>query len=465
MASTPVHGAAAEPADSSTVGEIFWLPLPVEEIETPDELDDAGVGSAGFAARATVRDGVVRMRRFAATREGRSLHTGVSFLGGVAEREAFTIAVRAPQSRLDVILGRVAVRAAGMPIAEAVGFSRRASRVPVASAAIPALEAPGGESTPSVVGFGLRREPAPGNFHPGGWMFLGRRSDDQAPIGAIGLGAHPGWGSWSVAFGARPGVTASSVGMELRSGPSNLATEVVVARGATTALVSVESGGEAIRIRGRWRFRSADPRPAACELTADAGSRRLRGRIRVSEGLSGAIGTIGRVEFEGRVAPFGAEPLLFRAGWTRTEGFSTEEGATLRRERYGVVDATVARSEGRRLAILATRRRRDLGGMERDGSSVGARLDMTWRRRGSLQLFIEATRVDASGGSAWENGLYAGGSTALRTRTRPGVGASARGAVGVGRWRAGGILEGREDALGRRATAATIWIQRVLQRG
>ncbi|HYR68428.1 MAG TPA: hypothetical protein VER77_00975, partial [Candidatus Dormibacteraeota bacterium] len=113
------------------------------------------------------------------------------------------------------------------------------------------------------------------------------------------------------------------------------------------------------------------------------------------------------------------------------------------------------------LSLLATRRERETAEGVRLGTSLGGRVDLTWRRRGRLEVFVEAARADR-GGAAWGSGLFAGGSTALRSRTRSGVAASARGALRLGRWQLGGLVEGREDERGRQASAATIWIQRAM---
>jgi hypothetical protein len=168
------------------------------------------------------------------------------------------------------------------------------------------------------------------------------------------------------------------------------------------------------------------------------------------------------MELECRLAARGMGPITLRAGRSRTDGFSAASGATVRTERYAVLDASIARSAGRGLSLLATRRERESAEGVRLGSSLGGRIDLVWRRRGRLEVFVEAARADIAGGAAWGSGLFAGGSTALRSRTRPGVAASARGALRLGRWQLGGLVEGREDERGRRASAATIWIQRAM---
>jgi hypothetical protein len=159
----------------------------------------------------------------------------------------------------------------------------------------------------------------------------------------------------------------------------------------------------------------------------------------------------------------GAGPVSIRVGRSKTEGFSSAEGATLRGQRYAVLDATVARAGGRTVSIVASRRESEIAAAGRAGSSLGARLDLTWRRRARLEMLVEATRVGVAGVGAWESGLHAGGATSLRSRTVSGVGASARGVIRAGPWSLGGVVESREDVRGRRTAAAAIWIQKAIR--
>ena len=459
-AADSASGSAAGSQASSTAGEIFWLPLPVEEIETPDELDDGRAGELGFYASATAREGRAQVRRIEAAMAGGSVDARVSILGGVERAQAWTVGLESPRSRLGVRAGRITAGAAGMAFAETVGLARRASRVPMARADALAFSASAGVSSPAIEGIAITRPPRSARL--GGWMVAGRRMDDGAQITAAGAAAAAPWGSWGVAAGTLDGRRAAGAAVVARFAQTTTGAEASVGPHGPVALVSVESGGGGLRVRGRWRYRRSDARPATAELTAETGSRRARCRMRAIQGPSGATGSVGRIEVEGTLAAGAAGPTTLRLGRSRTDGFSAAEGATLRLERYAVLETTVARSGGRRLSMLATRRERELSGGLRTGTSLGATLDLNWRRRGALQLVVEATRVDAAGGSAWGNGFFAGGATSLESRSRPGVSVSARGTVRVGRWNAGGLLQGREEASGRRATAATVWIQRAL---
>jgi hypothetical protein len=459
-AAQSVADSTADSQASSSAGEIFWLPLPVEEIETPDELDDGRAGELGFYASATARDGRAQVRRVEVARAGGSLDAGVSILGGSERAEAWTVALQSPRSRLEVSAGRITAGAAGMAFAETVGLARRASRIPMARADALAFSASTGVSSPAIVGIAITRPPRSARL--GGWIAAGRRTIDGAQIAAAGAAAGAPWGAWSVAAGTLDGRKAAGASLVAHWAQATTGAEASVGPHGPVALVSVESGGGGVRVRGRWRYRREDARPVAAELTAETGSRHARCRMRAIQGPSGTTGSVGRIEVEGALAAGAAGPTTLRLGRSRTDGFSAAGGATLRRERYAVLETTVARSGGRRLSMLATRRERELESGIRTGTSLGATLDMVWRRRGALQLVVEATRVDADGGSAWGNGFFAGGATSLESRSRPGVSVSARGTVRVGRWNAGGLLQGREEASGRRATAATVWIQRAL---
>lgn len=458
---------SAQPAEipegSSGAGEIYWLPLPVEEIETPDELDDGRVGEFGLYASTAIRDGRADARRVEAAGVRGSRVARASVLGSVERAEAWTVALQSTRSGVQALAGRIAAGAAGLPFAEAVGLARRASRVPMARADLPALAAPTGGSSPAMEGIAMSRSVgAAGMARAGGWIVAGRRAGDGARIAAAGIAVPARWGAWGVAAGALDGRQVAGASISAHGPRAAIGANASVGPRGPAALFSIESGRDGVVVRGRWRYRAGDARPVACEIVAETGTRRARCRFRAIEGPSGAAGSVGRVEVEGTVAPGFAGPATLRVGHSRTEGFSTEEGATLRRERYAVLETTVARSGARRLTMLATRRERESPEGGRTGSSLGATLDVAWRRRGALRLSVEATRVDAEGGAAWGNSWYAGGAASLTSRSRPGVSAAARGTVRLGRWNLGSLLQAREETAGRRATAATIWIQRAL---
>ena len=91
-----------------------------------------------------------------------------------------------------------------------------------------------------------------------------------------------------------------------------------------------------------------------------------------------------------------------------------------------------------------------------------ATVELAAEAAGTLEILVQATHA-AAGGAAWGSALYAAGSTALRSWSRPGVWAAGRATLRLGgRWTAGGVIESREDGGRRGATAASFWIQRTL---
>ena len=232
------------------------------------------------------------------------------------------------------------------------------------------------------------------------------------------MGHALGQGSWSVAAGTIGRAATGAIAAEVRSAGTAAAGEAAITPGGVATLLSAESAAGSLRVSGRWRYRAAEARHGACELSVEGGPRAARARIHASGGPSGPSGTIGRLELECRLGARGLGPITIRAGRSRTDGFSTASGATVRTERYAVLDASIARSAGRGLSLLATRRERETAEGIRLGSSLGGRVDLTLRRRGRLEVFVEAARADQGGGAAWGSGLFAGGSTALRSRTR-----------------------------------------------
>jgi hypothetical protein len=239
---------------------------------------------------------------------------------------------------------------------------------------------------------------------------------------------------------------------------------VEAARGAsgTAVIAMIARSAGPLRVQGRWRWRSRELRGVSSEIAGEAGSRRAKLRLRLAGNSSGPTGSSSRVELEGRLVPAGQGPLAVRFGSTRAESFSNGAGYHASIERFAIAEMQVASADGRTLTLLASRRDKETVLGVRRGTSLGGRLALAWRERAGLEIQLEGVRADKDG-AAWSSGLYAGGATALRTTTRPGIAASARGALRLGRWTLGGLVEQRDDASGARATAASIWIGRQLR--
>ncbi len=456
---------AAEGPDSTGAGDPAWLPLPVEEIASPERLDDSSERGTAFSLRATVRGGRLSLRRVSAARRGPRLGVEFYSTGESLGVDATTVAFRSFGAGVELVGGRVAAGGPAPLFAEAIGFSRRTSRVPLARAGSPELEAPAGVTSPAVRGLGLRRAQSARSIVPALWFLAGRRAGDGILLRSGGATVSSRAGAYGLAVGAIGDQTIASFSGALGRAAGSIAGELLLTRRGVSGLMSFEGPSGPVRLRGRWRHRAEDARPSACELVAECGGRRARARLRVGGGASGAIGGSGRVEVEGRLAPRDAGPLTFRLGRSEVESFSSALGETARRERYAVLDATLVRARSRTLSFLVTRRERDAGGSTRAGSTLGGRLELAWRGRGRVEVLVEAARADRDGGAAWGSALYAGGSTALLTRTASGIESSARGSVRLGRWWLGGLVERREDEGGSRSPAGTIWIQRAFSRG
>ncbi len=473
--------ADSAPADSAATirPPVAWLPLPVEDVEAPERLDQPPADPAiEFSVRAAVRDRRLTLTRVAAERESGRTRIAVSALGSDAEGASAgaagaTIAFHSEPARFDVAIGALAARGAGALLGTEIGLSRRTSRPQSPRTGIPALGAPAGPSGDAVVGLGLRREARSGSALPGFWFLAGRRAVDRTLVAAGGAGASFSRGTVGIAVGTLGGAFAAGpVGAGLdgftlrRTVASASASASIGPRGAAvagewlltwsgfSALVEAGSGGGPIRVGGRWRYESRSARPAAAELAVETGTRRARARLTMASGSQGSAagmaGTLpGLVQVECRWTPPGRGPVLLRLGRSGDQ-------------RYAVFDAVIARGGGRTLALLATRRARPAStGGERVGSSLGGRLDLASRQAGGLEAIVEAVRADpVAGVPAWSSGLHATGATTLRSLTRSGVALSARGWLRLGRLTLGALVTSVEDAPGRHATAATIWMER-----
>jgi hypothetical protein len=455
-------GHASAQADSATV-EAIWLPLPVEEIESPEQLDDLPDPEFGVRLQAGFRDGMLTRARMGATERQGSRRLGLTLVSGSrGEVGSAASAFDDEEVRLHVAAGRLSARGSGSLLAEQLGVARRSARVPSLRGAEPPSLTASGLTAPAFEGLGARKLGGAGSFVRSLWLFGGRRFEDRTLVTGLGCGAGMGSGSFALALGRRGRGTAVDGAVAFRTeNGSAAAAEILIARGISAAILDLETRSKPVRLRGRLRYRAQDARPVASELSAEAGAHWGRARVRVSQGPSGTTGSIGRAELEGILGARERAPITFRLGRSKLEGFSTQDGLSVRRESYIVLDATIARSEGRRFSILATRRDREEPGPRRTGTSLGGRLEWVRRGRARLELGLEAVRADLAG-AAWSSAYYAGGSTALRTRSKPGVESSARGSLRLGRWVLGGLVEEREDDAGTRATAGTVWITRTL---
>jgi hypothetical protein len=205
----------------------------------------------------------------------------------------------------------------------------------------------------------------------------------------------------------------------------------------------------------RWRYRSWSVRPVTAEITAETPGPGSRVRMTWRSWSAEAERDDGLLEMEwsGRVA--GSNPVQVRLGASGWGDRGEDQGA---RERYGLIDATVARESGRSLSLHALRRASALGAGSAGSTTLGGRLDLSGRA-GSHALLIESTRI-RRGAAAWGVALSPSGEVTLRSRSKPGLWVSARGSVAARAWELGYELERGEDRAGPKPWGGSLWIRR-----
>ena len=106
IVATPGIGAAQ--ADSAAGGPA-WLPLPVEDIDRPELLDELFAPELGFIVREDMRDGALRQARSVGEASAAGVTAQVSLLAGArGGAQAATGSVRT--ARLGIDIGRLAPR-------------------------------------------------------------------------------------------------------------------------------------------------------------------------------------------------------------------------------------------------------------------------------------------------------------------------------------------------------------------
>lgn len=459
LAAVTTPGIALAQADSAAGGPA-WLPLPVEDIDQPELLDELLAPELGLMVRVDLRDGALRQTRSAAEASAAGVIAGVSLLTG-PKGETRAVTGSARTARLALGAGRLAPRGLSTIAAEELGLASRSGRVPPPRLRSPSFGAPVSSIGALADGAGIAWRDRHGS---GLWALRARRVEDGAAVSALGAGVRGRRVAVSVTLGRAAGGPVADLAAELRTreGRGVLAVEAAHGASGTAVIALIARSAGPLRVQGRWRWRSRELRGVSSEIAGEAGSRRAKLRLRLTGNPSGPTGSSSRAELEGRLAPARQGPLSFRIGSTRNESFSNTAGYHASVERYAIAEMQVARSNGRTLTVLASRRDKEAATVVRRGSSLGGRLALAWRERATLEIQLEGLRAEKDG-AVWSSGLYAGGATALRTTTRPGIAASARGALRLGRWTLGGLVEERDDASGARATAASIWIGRELR--
>jgi hypothetical protein len=236
-----------------------------------------------------------------------------------------------------------------------------------------------------------------------------------------------------------------------------LATAIELLDGSTgRALLAEAVARHAVGVlTGRWRYRSWTGRKVAAEISAETpgpGSRaRMTWRSWSAEGNrdDGLL----EMEWSGRLG--GMTPVRVRLGASGGRDPAEAGGA---QDRYGLIDATVARERGRSFSVHALRRASSLAGGSAGSTTLGGRLDLSGRG-GTHALLIESTRI-RRGAAAWGVALAPSGDVTLRARSKPGLWVSARGTFAAGAWQLGYDLERGEGARGQEPWSGSLWIRR-----
>lgn len=411
----------------STDGGDTWLPVPEEDFETAEPLEEERTTArTGAVLRGTVTRGQFRLRRIGVLDERRGARGELGFL--VDERR-FRPGVRLTVGggRLALAGGRVSVTHGPALFAEAMRITRGGRRVRgPRTDALRAQPSLGGSAGALDGGAFIW------NRGPTIWAFAGVRSETRAPIVGMGLGVSPGGVRAAAACGADLGARAA--GDEAPDGggaaparPSRCGSITVVreARGGNLALEALECR-EGRALLATWRSWSGN-------ATAD-------------DGL---------LELEVTRSRGGTAPVRLRLG---AAGLGREGNRFTAVESYGLADATLAGDDRRSLAVHALRRGSRNAGSSASSTTFGSRLDLRVRRLGQHSVLIEATRI-RKGASAWGVELTPSGETTLRTRSRPGLWVSARGGFGPRLLGFGYALERGEDSGGARPWSGTLWLR------
>src|SRR5688572_12498384 len=140
-ASPPRHASAQVESDP---GGTLPLPLPVEEIESPERLDEVPRAGAGCSGRVSVRDGSLVSSGVAGRAELGGWDAGATVWYGApgSDRTAVRAAtgeIDAARGRLRAVLGRVSVRGIGVLLGERLEVSSRAARLASVRASAPEI--------------------------------------------------------------------------------------------------------------------------------------------------------------------------------------------------------------------------------------------------------------------------------------------------------------------------------------
>lgn len=248
----------------------------------------------------------------------------------------------------------------------------------------------------------------------------------------------------------------------------------VAASGRGESRIAVEAAGSAGRLdvgldasfregalgtAARWRRRGDAPRSGTldleCSWSEPLAGARLLWRAWSAAGGARGLGDDGRAELDlraGRGAP---------GSWRLRIGAEPRQPRGTGGERIALGELVAARERGRVLRLTGAYRAGQAGTGWTIGRMLGGSLLLERARRASLDLRIEAVRVERNAGVPGGSFEVSGGGS-IRTRSRNGVRVAARGWVQRGAWRLGAALDDEETNVatnaGARAARARLWL-------
>ncbi|HXF59214.1 MAG TPA: hypothetical protein VN539_05275, partial [Candidatus Saccharimonadales bacterium] len=399
-----------------------WLPIPEEDLESTEALEEDRPGiETGALVRAVVTRGQARLRRVAAD-------AGRGEMGFLLDEGR----VR-PGARLEAGAGRLALAGGRISLARLPPLLADAMRLTASGRRVPSPRTGSIDAHPSLGSSAGAIDGAAVTMRsPALWSFAGVRSGSREALGGIGLGIARGGTRASAALGAvgRAGRVASLTLVHRR--PERRGSlELLYGTTGRALLAEAAASGEGVLVSARWRYRSWIGRRVAAEMSATTPGPGSRVRMTWRSWSSSAARDDGLLELEWSGGSRDAAPVRVRLG------------AAGRLDRYGMVEATVARDPGRSLRLHALRRATAAADGTASSTTAGARLELRGRI-GALSLLIESTRL-RRGAVGWGVALEPSGDVTLRSRSRPGLWIAARGSLGAGRWRLGVALERGED--------------------
>jgi hypothetical protein len=438
-------GVAAAGAVEYEADSTAWIPLPAEELESPDRLEDRDL-LRGLGARVDWRDGAMELRRLWLQGSlGRRVDAEAAWLPRPDGRPWSTMRLQGFGRRAGIAAGAVVARRPPVLLGEALGLLRPLRAVATPRLSVPEFEAPRGPSSLAIRGAaaGVVLGPA------AGWGVMGR-SEKAGIMAAGGIAASRGCTRIALAAGRGvDGMRAVSAAGSLGGEQEELAAEVLVSPTQGPAvLAAVTSRVRPVEVSARWRRRSGEARAVAGELAAASGSRDVRIRFIWRPWSARAMEDDGRTELEAAFRRHGFGPVRLR--------LSARGGEA--RERYVIGDAVVARERGRTLTILASRRESRRPGRVSVGSMVGGRLDLSARGRAGAAVLLQASRAEI-GAPAWGTALAASGEDALTTLGRYGMLVTGRAWVRLGPLRLEGLLSDVDGSTAGRRARGTLRLE------